>query len=88
MMMPQYPGQVSKSEMLKNYLIQTCHPYQLQVIETLVNEQIRENLIKYREQQLNCPSTLIDLTVDPVKASPDDRKAQLRQGLMSHLSSP
>ena len=39
-----------KIEMYKDHLIKTCHPYSLQVIENLVNEQIREHLIKYREQ--------------------------------------
>lgn len=60
----------------------------LQVIENLVNEQIREHLVKHREQQLNFTSTPIDLTAEPIKTSPDDRKTHLKQGLLSNLSSP
>lgn len=63
-----FPAPATKSEVLKNYLIQSCHPYTLQVIENLINERIREQLAK------NSTSTLIDLTTEPVKTSPDDRK--------------
>ena len=48
MMMQQKQASGSQSENIKQYLMQACEPAVLSMIETLVNQQIQENIQRYQ----------------------------------------
>jgi hypothetical protein len=41
---------ISQSDQIKQYLMQTCDPNLLSMVEALVNQQIHDNLQRYQAQ--------------------------------------